>query len=381
MKASTGADSRTLAIDARLANEDEHAGVGTFCTELLRALPPALGDWRLVLYLDAPPKAHFPLGADTAVIRVLPRIRMWSQRALPAALAEDHADVFFSPVTNLPFRCPCRAVAMVMDLAYVSFPDHFTLRQRLQNRLQTWWTVRRADRLLALSEATRADLERMYGVPRANIGVTLAGPAPRFAARPAPEAIARIRKELELPPRFVLYVGRLQPRKNIARLIEAFALVCARNPGLPHRLLISGGKGWMFDGIYAAAQASPARERIHFLGYVPDDSLPGVIAAADVLALVSLWEGFGLPVIEAMACGTAVLTSNCSSLPEVAGDAAMLADPNTVGDIAEKLERLLLDDAYRGALAARGPAQAAHFTWAATAARVMETVDSTLQSR
>ena len=374
-------DTPTLAIDARLANEDEHAGVGTFCTELLRALPPVLGGWRLLLYLDAPPKPHFPLGPDDATIRVLPRAPLWTQRALPAALATDKPDVFFSPVTNLPFRCPCRAIVMIMDLAYVSFPAHFTLRQRFQNRLQTWWAVRRADRLLALSEATRADLERLYRVPPARVGVTLAGPAPRFAQRPAPDAIAAVRAELKLPEHFVLYVGRLQPRKNIARLIEAFAQVCQRHPGLQHQLLITGGKGWLFEGIFQAAHVSPVVDRVRFLGYVPDEALPPLVAAADVLALVSLWEGFGLPVIEAMACGTAVLTSNCSSLPEVAGDAAALADPYSIDDIAAKLERLLLDDAYRADLAARGPAQAAKFTWADVATRVIEAVDSVHRSR
>lgn len=366
-----------LAIDARLANEAEHAGVGTFCTELLRVLPQAASSWRLVLYLDRPPGRQFPLAASQADIRVLPKVPLWTQRALPSALLADRPDVYFSPVTQLPFNCPCKAIAMVMDLAYVSFPGHFTLRQRLQNQLQTAWAVRRAGRLLALSEATRNDLNRLYGVPRDAVGVTLAGPARRFAPVHAPETLA----ELGLPPRYVLYVGRIQPRKNITRLIEAFAVVRARNPELPHRLVIAGGQGWLYDGIYAAAQDSPAREHIQFLGYVPDELLPALITGADVLALVSLWEGFGLPVIEAMACGTAVLTSNCSSLPEVAGDAACLADPNDTQDIAQKLEHLLLDDVYRGTLAARGPAQAARFTWEATAARVMEAVEFVRDSR
>lgn len=370
----------TLAIDARTANAEKRAGVGAFCTELLRALPAAAPGWRLLCYVDAPPRNDFPLAPPLAEVRVLPRVPGWTQRALPRALREDAPDVYFSPLTHLPFRCPCPAVAMVLDLAYVSFPGYFTLRQRWQARAQTAWVVRRADRLLALSEATRADLQRLYGVDPACVGVTLAGPAPQFHP-PDPAAIAAARAELQLPEHFVLYVGRLQPRKNIARLIEAFAEVRQRHPDLPHQLLIAGDRGWMYDTIFTAAQQSPARDHIRFLDFVPGAQLPALMAAADVVALVSLWEGFGLPVIEAMACGTAVLTSNTSSLPEVAGDAAALADPYSVGDIAIQLERLLTDPAHRAAFAARGPAQAARFTWADTARRVMQAVESARISR
>jgi len=365
----------TLAIDGRLANAPQRAGVGTFCTEVLRALPGVCGDWRLRAYLDAPPRADFPLDATQADIVVLPRVRLWTQRALARALVADPPTVYFSPVPQLPWRCPCPTLAMVMDLAYVTHPEHFTLRQRLQNRLQTRWVVWRATRLLALSECTRQDLARLYAVDPTKTMVTLAAPAPQFQ----PQVVANA--ALVLPERYVLYVGRLQPRKNIARLIAAFAEVRARHPDLPQHLVIAGDTGWLYDGIYAAAQASPARDFIHFVGFVPEEALPGLIARADVLALVSLWEGFGLPVIEAMACGTAVLTSSTSALPEVAGDAAMLVDPHDTAAIADGLERLLCDDVLRADLAARGPAQAAHFTWAETARRIMQAVESLGHSR
>lgn len=370
-----GMKSPTLAIDGRLANAPQRAGVGTFCTELLRALPEECGEWRLRVYLDAPPRDGFPLDASQAELVVLPRVRLWTQRALASALEAEPPEAYLSPVPQLPWRCPCPSLAMIMDLAYVTHPEHFTLRQRLQNRLQTRWVVWRATRLLALSECTRRDLARLYAVDPAKTIVTLAGPAPLFQG-----AAARV-IDPTLPTRYVLYVGRLQPRKNIARLIEAFTLVRARNPLLPQHLVIAGDPGWLHDGIYAAGQASPARDFIHFLGFVPENGLPGLIAGADVLALVSLWEGFGLPVIEAMACGTAVLTSNTSALPEVAGDAALQVDPHNTEAIAAGLERLLVDDALRTEVAARGPAQAARFSWGATARRVMQAVESVLPSR
>lgn len=362
---------RILAIDGRLANASQRAGVGNFCSEVLRALPEVCGEWRLRVYLDAAPRSDFPLPPTLADLVVLPNVRFWNHRALAGALRADPPSVYFSPVPQLPWGCPCPSLAMVMDLAYVTHPAYFTLRQRVQNRLQTRWVVWQATRLLALSECTRRDLAQIYDVNPDMVPVTLAGHSPRFGVHASDVA-----RPDGLPDRYVLYVGRLQPRKNVARLIDAFAQVCATHPELPQDLVIAGDRGWLYDGIYAAAQVSPMRERIHFLDFVPEEQLPGLIAGADVLALVSLWEGFGLPVIEAMACGTAVLTSNNSALAEVAGDAAEQVDPLDTSAIAAGLARLLCDDARRTTLAARGPIHAARFTWKETARRIMAVVES-----
>ncbi len=363
-----------LGIDARLANETQRAGVGNFCTEMLRALPAVAASWRLRLYLDRPPGQDFPLAPDQYEARILPPRRFWTHRALGAELRRDPPEVFYSPVMQLPVACPGPTLATVHDLAFRDFTEHFTWRQRSIAGLQARHVARHATHLCADSEATRADLHRLFQIPPDRITVTLAGVSPRFAPLRDPAALAALRAKYGLPERFVLYVGRIQPRKNIVRLLQAFEQTAARCPELPHALVIAGGKGWIYDEIYATAESSPLRDRILFPGFVAEEDLPGLMSAADLLALVSLWEGFGLPVLEAMACGTAVITSNCSSLPEVAGDAAVQVDPYAVDAIAAALRGLLMNDARRATLAAQGMDRAATFTWQAAATRLMDAV-------
>ena len=365
--------SLVLGIDARLANAPQRAGVGNFCRGMLDALPTVAGDTTLRLYLDTEPGADLPRGRRCEV-RVLPRKRFWTHRVLGPELRRDPPDVFWSPVLQLPLGAPCPMVATVHDLAVRRFPDQFTLRRRLLARAETRLAVLRAAHLCADSAATKADLAHYYRVASERMTVTHAGVAPEFHVPQHAADIQRVREIHALPGRFLLYVGRIQPRKNLERLIEAFEMLCARVPDLPHHLLMAGDRGWMEGPIHARAERSPVRGRIRFLGHVPAGDLPPLMAAADALALVSLWEGFGLPVVEAMACGTAVIASNCSSLPEVAGDAAVLVDPLDPESMALAIGRVLTDDAARHALERRGMAQAAGFTWQAAAARLMQAV-------
>ncbi|MCC6143972.1 MAG: glycosyltransferase family 4 protein [Candidatus Hydrogenedentes bacterium] len=364
----------TLAIDGRHANAAQRAGIGNYCFEILRALPPLLGDVRLRVYLDAPPRKDFPLSSRDAELTVLPPRRLWTQRALPGALKADPPDLLFCPSLQAPLRCPCPVIVTVHDLAFLTFKDEFTWQRRTLARLQAWQAARQAAHLIADSEGTKRDLERLLRVNPEKITVAYAGAAPQYRSN----AFETRAPSPETRP-YILYVGRLQPRKNIGRLVEAFSQVVERHPELPHRLLLAGAEGWLFDQIYGAVSHASARDRIEFLGFVPEDDLPGLMREADVLALVSLWEGFGLPVVEAMACGTAVLTSNCSSLPEVAGEAALLVDPTDTSAIAAGLERLLLDVPFRRALEAAGPAQAARFSWQATARKILTAAEQVVE--
>lgn len=367
-----------LGIDARLANAEKRAGVGHYTVELLRALAPHMGEDVLRLYLDAAPIPEFPLSQEQAGICVLPKTRFWTHRALGRELRRRPPDVFFSPVTQLPLFCPCPAIVAVHDLAFFDFGGHFTFRQRHIARLQAGYVARHATHLIADSQATVQDIQRLLHVPGHRVTVAPLGCSARFR-RVSEETVRDLRARYTLPDKFILYVGRLQPRKNIARLIGAFAQTIQKRPDLPHHLVLAGDKGWMEGPIFEAAKASSAQNRIRFLEYVPEEDLPGLISAADALALVSLWEGFGLPVVEAMACGTAVITSNCSSLPEVAGEAAALVNPYDVEEIGKALERVITDDDYRMDLQRRGLVQAARFTWDSTAQIFMSAVRELIQ--
>lgn len=369
---------RVLGVDARLANAAEPAGVGNYCAELLRAMADRGGEFALRVYLDAPPGADFPVRASEAEVRVLPRGRFWTQRILGRELRREPPDVFFSPVMQLPWGAGCASVATVHDLAFLDYGEHFTRRARWTARLQARHAVGSARMLIADSGATRADLLRHYRVPAECVRVVYPGCARRFFARPSAGRVQALRDRLGLGNPFVLYVGRLQPRKNLARLIAAFELLCGEHPDLGHDLVIAGGKGWMYEGIFSAAARSRAAGRIRFVGFVPAEELPALYAAADALALVSLWEGFGLPVLEAMAAGTPVLTSDRSSLPEVAGDAAVLVDPEDTGAIASGLYRVLADGTLRESLVAKGRARAGTFTWERSAGQLLDAVATIL---
>jgi glycosyltransferase involved in cell wall biosynthesis len=224
---------------------------------------------------------------------------------------------------------------------------------------------RRADRIIAISHATQRDLIAAYDVPPEKVTVIHEAADPRFQPQP-PEAVEAVRTRYGLPERYLLSVGTIEPRKNLTRLLEAFEALHAE--GLTDALVVVGGRGWLYDDFFARLERSPAREAVLFPGYVPDADLPPIYAGAQALAFPSLYEGFGLPVLEAMACGAPVACSNTSSLPEVAGDAALLFDPHDVTAITQALHRLLSDDTLHADLQQRGRGRAATFSWDRVAA-------------
>jgi glycosyltransferase involved in cell wall biosynthesis len=360
-----------VGIDCRAANEPKRAGIGNYCLELLRGLLLLGEDVSFRIYLDRKPLSDLPLKAGRTEVRVLPPGVMWTFRRLAAELRRDPPDVFLSPGVQLPLFVRCPRIATVLDLAYFTFPSNFTLARRLSAKLWTYSALRAADHWLAISESTKQDMMRLLHVPENRITVTHLGHSARFRPCTEPEKIERVRRKYVLPQRYLLHVGRLQPRKNIPRLIDAFLMLRQRRPDLPHKLVIAGDKGWMYNGILEAAGASAAKQAIQLAGFVAEEDLPVMISAADLLVLISLWEGFGLPVVEAMACGTAVLTSNTSALAEVTGDAGLQVDPCDTQAITDAIERVLSEDSLREQLRAKGLARASAFTWENTARKTL----------
>lgn len=361
-----------IGVDGRPANDAKRVGIGRLCHNLLRTLPPLLGNDCLRIYLDAPPRDDFPLTPDQADFRLLPRDAFWTQRALARELRHDPPDMFYSTTLQLPALCACPKAATMLDLAFYDFGEYFPWRRRVRARIEARVAVARSSHLIAISEATKTDVLRRFRFPADRISVAYPGVADSF--RPSGDASIRRRtcERYGLPERYVLYVGRLQPRKNLVRLVRAFERVVTGRPELSHGLVIAGSAGWMEDELRAAIARSPVRTRILQPGYVEEADLPEVMAGADVLALVSLWEGFGLPLLEAMQCGAAVLASNCSSMPEVVGDAGALVDPYDVDAIAAALERLLTDDTWRAEKSQAGVVRARQFTWERFTGQVLE---------
>jgi glycosyltransferase involved in cell wall biosynthesis len=305
----------------------------------------------------------------------------FAPRLLPAEVFTGRVDIFHAPDFVAP-ATRARLIITIHDLSFLVMPEcaEEGLRRYLTATLPR--SARRADLILADSEATRRDIIAHLGIAEARVRVVYGGVDARFrpvALNETERAMLLQRVGLPNAP-FVLAVSRLEPRKNFVRLIEAFGQLVAA--GYPHNLAISGRKGWLYEPIFAAAERVNTQygQRVFFLDHVLDADLPALYSSCAAFAYPSLYEGFGLPPLEAMACAAPVLVSNASSLPEVVGDAAVMVSPTDTAAIADGLRRILDDAQLAANLRQRGPQQAARFTWAAAAREVLAAYRDVLKS-
>jgi glycosyltransferase involved in cell wall biosynthesis len=255
----------------------------------------------------------------------------------------------------------------VHDLSFLRFPEAFRPLHRSYLTLVTKASTRRARRIIAVSESTRQDVIAFCGVAPEKVVVVANGVTEVFSLAPEADVRANARR-LGLPDRFLLYLGTLEPRKNLVRLLEAYALLRRmRGPTETPPLVLAGGKGWYYDEILSRVSALALEDVVIFPGYVPQEDLPWYYRAAALFVYPSFFEGFGLPVLEAMACGAPVITTTASSLPEVAGDAALLIEPEDIEGMAMAMNRCLDDPDRVAAMRAAGIRRAAGFSWDKTA--------------
>ncbi len=276
------------------------------------------------------------------------------------------------PLAHIP------TVLTVHDVVYVTHPEwHKAWNHRFLSLAMPIF-ARRARAIIAVSEYTAGEAVALLHADPARVHVVYEGVDARFRPVRDPEALARVRARYRLQEPFILFVGAIEPRKNLPLLLRAFAALC-REPGLQHQLVIAGGKGWLYDEVFATAEGLGLGERLRFTGYFPDEDLPALYSAAEFLAHPEQYAGFGLPPLEAMACGTPVVAADATSLPEVVGGAGLLVPPHDERAWVEALRRLAGDGALRQRLSAAGLAQAARFTWQETARRTAEVYRSTLR--
>ena len=353
------------------ASDYRQAGVSRYIEFLVRNLPAVAPDDEFFVFTGPGGdrgRQRLPEGVRVLPGRLpttTPEVRiLWEQAAAPLLLARHGIEVAHAPVNVAPALAPVPTVVTVHDLAFARSPGQYPgLKQRYLNTL-TRLSVERATRVIAVSENTRADVLRDYRVPAARVVTVPNGVDPAMGPITDAGRLRRFRCEHGLPDRFLLFLGTLQPRKNLPGLLRAYGRVRDRIE-LP--LVVVGGPGWYFTPIFEEVERLGLRDRVSFAGYAAGDDLALWYSAATAFVFPSLYEGFGLPVIEAMACGTPVVTSSTSSLPEVAGDAALLVDPEDPEALGEALVRLTTDEALRRDLSRRGLARARVFSWERTA--------------
>jgi glycosyltransferase involved in cell wall biosynthesis len=300
--------------------------------------------------------------------------RLWHRARIPFPIQgfTGHLDLYHATDFTLPPVWPhIPTVLTVHDLSFVRVPEAASPSLRAYLNRVVPRSVARASHILADSEATRQDILTLYGTPAEKVTVLYSGVDARFRRVADAAELAAIRMRYHLPDKpLLISVGTVQPRKNYSRLIEALASV--RRRGLDVDLLIVGGKGWLDGPIYETLRSTQMEPHVHFTGFAREDDLPALYSLASATVLPSLYEGFGLPVLESMACGTPVVTSNVSSLPEVAGTAGLLVDPLNTDDIAHAIERVLTEDSLRERLSSDGFARAKDFSWSRSAAQLVE---------
>ncbi len=348
-----------------------HAGLGRYAAELLAALAALDGDDRFCAFYYAPRGDERPeppldrLPAQTVRLSAKP----WRMSVLLAYLAGlnmdrwlPSGDLFHATDHLLPPLGASASVFTIHDLIFRFYPEYHLPLNRWYLSLMLPRFMRRADAIIAVSENTRRDVTRLMQIPADKITVIYEGVNPSF--RPVRDAaeLVRVRERYRLPGRYVLYLGTIEPRKNLVTLLEAYRALLAREKDMPD-LVIAGRKGWLYQPVFDRVRELGLAPRVRFTDWIASDDAPALLSAADVFVFPSLYEGFGLPPLEAMACGTPVICSNASSLPEVVGEAGVLFDPQDPGALAGALARVLADESLRAELRERGLAQAARFSW------------------
>jgi glycosyltransferase involved in cell wall biosynthesis len=290
---------------------------------------------------------------------------------LPRCVRRDRPDLLHVQYTG-PIRCKVPMVVSVHDVSYLEHPRYFTRFRATQLKLTVEHTIQRARRVLTPSEFSRAAILRNYGIEESKVVVIPNAAAPMFRPIDRQVAAAAVERKFGIRGRMVLMVGDLQPRKNHLGLLRAFEEVLRAHPQLPQQLVFIGKETWYSKELHRAVKASAIAERVHFTGFIEDEDLVQFYGASDLLVFPSFYEGFGLPILEAMACARAVVCSNVTAIPEVADGAAILFDTYSASETARAIRDVLLDSELRTRLERLGTKRAAHFSWEESARRTLD---------
>jgi glycosyltransferase involved in cell wall biosynthesis len=369
-----------VGIDGNEANIEKRVGVNTYAFELLWNLRKLQDEWKndhkLIVFLKNEPRTDMPEETEYFKYKVIKGGGLWILTKLTPSLlfGGSKCDVFFSPSHYVPPIAPMPKFCSIMDLGYLEFSGQFQKKDFWQLK---WWSaisIFVSKAVFAISNSTKDDIVRHYPFAKNKIYVTpLAYDEQKFNLAILDKDVRRVRGRYSIVTDYVLYLGTLKPSKNIEGLVEAFSRLGNAGDGL--KLVIAGKKGWMYASVFEKVKKLGITDRVIFTDFVPEEDKPGLIKGAKVFVLPSFWEGFGLDVLNAMACGVPVVASNVGSLPEVVGGAGVLVDPKSVESIAMGIEEVLLApiEKYNNIKEA-GLIQVKKFSWEETARKTLEII-------
>ena len=355
-----------------LAMKRELYGVGNYIKNLVWSLAGIDRENEYVLFASAENACHLQGLGENFSIEFAPSNRTlrlpWEQSVLPLRLKQKRIDVCHGATFVTPLLKTCGHVVSIHDMTFHLTPERHSLLKRAYFRAMIPQMARRSERVIAISESTKRDLVSLLEIKEEKICVTHLGVDKRFRPVTDEQELTRVRQKYKLSPKYILYVGLIEPRKNVETLVDAYH---ADSLHTEFELVLAGNLGWGYRPLLKKVANSHVRNRIRMPGYVADADLPALFSMAATFVYPSVYEGFGLPVLEAMACGAPVITSQVSSLPEVAGDAAILVDPTDPKSLASALQKALADEHLRKSLSERGIQRAQLFTWEKTAQKTL----------
>ena len=368
-----------IAIDARLVYYTQ-AGITQYVKHLVESLAQTDHESEYLLLQSRKDRESLVEQSNFKRIPIwTPCHHRMEQWTLRLEISPLDIDVLHSPDFIPPSRGRFKSVITVHDLAFLLYP-HFLTRESARYYGQIDQAVRRTDHIIAVSEATKQDLMQRLGVPENKVTVIYEASSPQYHPLPSEEARNHVRERFGLEDDFMLFVSTIEPRKNVPGLLQAYRRLLDSYK-VSAKLALAGGRGWLFDEVFATVERLRLTDQVRFLGRVDTADLPFLYNAARVLVQPSFYEGFGLAPLEAMACGTPVIVSNVSSLPEVVGDAGLRVDPEDVSELTVSMYRLLTDEALRNEMIQKGLARAACFSWETAARETIEVYRKVSQSK
>jgi glycosyltransferase involved in cell wall biosynthesis len=360
-----------IGIDARLVYYSR-AGIGQYIMRLVKALAQLNPDHEEFILLQSRKDATKIVNDHN-----FSRVSVWTpshhwaeQTALRFEIGRLRLDLLHSPDFIPPFRRNCRSVITIHDLAFLLYP-HFLTKEAARYYGQIDQAVRRTDHIIAVSESTRQDTIKLLGVPERKITVIHEAANPIYQPMDGEEAHRKVAEIYGLDGEYILFVSTIEPRKNLPTLLQAYRKLLD-DYKRPERLVLAGSRGWLSEEVYDSVEKLGLDQRVHFLGRVPSEHLLYLYNAARLLVHPSFYEGFGLPPLEAMTCGTPAIVSNVSAVPEVVGDAAILIDPHDVGGLTVAMWRVLTDEELRATLIDKGLKRARMFSWERAAKETLD---------